>query len=417
MKQVRPVGVVAMVAGLALMTGIGAVWARTSTQDEIPELQIRSASSSPDPVQPSGMAVALSPLLQYQGRLTNPSTGQPVVDGVVAMTFRLYDVAAGGSALWTETKNVPVTGGLFNAALGDTTPLSQRLFDGRALWLGVTVAADLEATPRQPILPAAYAISLLPGATMSATGATPVLSATNTGTTVVLSSTSAVGLQAGTASITPGQAGVLGIAGADSGVVPSQEAGVMGRASDGFGVAGTSSTQTGVYGYSTSGYGVRGEASGSGPAVYGYNAGTGYGGYFYSSGYFGGYFFGANGRALYASGSITATGNIKAFGQVRGAYTALPIAYGFVNSADGSLLSGSGNVSGAWNSGLSRYEITIAGESFFFSSYVAQITMPTSCSYANSARTSSSGGKLLVYIYNGTGTLTQCGFQFVVYKP
>jgi hypothetical protein len=243
-----------------------------------------------------------------------------------------------------------------------------------------------------------------------------VLSATNTGTTVVLSSTAAVGLQAGTASISPGQAGVLGVAGADSGVAPSQEAGVMGRARDGFGVAGTSSTQTGVYGYSASGYGVRGDAAGAGPAVYAFNAGTGYGGYFNSAGSYGGYFFGANGRALYAAGSITATGNIKALGQVRGAYTALPIAYGFVNS-NGTLASSSGNVSAAWNSGLGRYEISISGESYFFSSYVAVVTLSSSCAYSDSARTSSSGGNLLVYVTSGTGTAKQCSYQFVVYKP
>ncbi len=90
----------------------------------------------------------LTPLLQYQGRQTDPGTGEPVADGNYTMTFRLYDVASGGSALWTETKDVPVADGLFNTVLGDVTALDQGLFNGQALWLGVKVGADGEATPR-----------------------------------------------------------------------------------------------------------------------------------------------------------------------------------------------------------------------------------------------------------------------------
>lgn len=281
----------------------------------------RVPADEPAPSGASEVSVAIAPLLQYQGRLTNPGTGQPVADGTYAMIFKLYDVVSGGAALWTETKNVPVAGGLFSTALGDTTPLAQSLFNGQALWLGITVGGDLEATPRQAVLPVAYALSLVPGAVMSATSGSSLLQAHNTGNAGYFTSTTTYGVRAETASIAPGQAGVLGVAGW-SGVTPSQEVGVLGKAAAGMGVAGISDIQTGVYGYSDTFQGVRGDAggdgtgvlgynSGNGLGVSGYNAGNGYGGYFRSTSGLGGYFYGGNGTAIIADGSAVVAGNLK----------------------------------------------------------------------------------------------------------
>jgi hypothetical protein len=118
------------------------------------------ASQSPAALAPP----VVSPLLQYQGRLTDPGTGDPKPDGPYEMTFRLWTDETTGTALWAETKDVNVTGGLFSTALGDTTALNALIFSGQALWLGIQVAPDPEATPRQQILPVAYAFSLVPGA-------------------------------------------------------------------------------------------------------------------------------------------------------------------------------------------------------------------------------------------------------------
>ncbi|MBP7689262.1 MAG: hypothetical protein KA765_15200, partial [Thermoflexales bacterium] len=137
------------------------------------------ADQSSPPDGPAVPGVAISPLLHYQGRMTNPTTGQPIADGVYAVTFSLYDVAAGGTAKWTETKNVPVAGGLFSTALGDTSALPQSLFSGQALWLGIKVGADLEATPRQAIVPVAYALSLVPGAAITGSLSSPALRVSN----------------------------------------------------------------------------------------------------------------------------------------------------------------------------------------------------------------------------------------------
>lgn len=123
----------------------------------------------------------VSPLLQYQGRLTDPASGEDVADGTYEMSFRLYDRPSGGSPLWSEIKDVPVQGGLFSTALGDTAMLSQSLFDGRALWLGVKVGADEETVPRQQVQPVAYALGLVPGANVSANGAAASFTVGNSG--------------------------------------------------------------------------------------------------------------------------------------------------------------------------------------------------------------------------------------------
>ncbi|MSP12524.1 MAG: hypothetical protein EXR62_06155 [Chloroflexi bacterium] len=109
------------------------------------EIQVESAAVS-------------APLLHYQGRLLDPATGNPKPDGSYTMLFGLYGVASGGAVLWTETQSVAVNNGLFSVLLGGTTALNQTHFDGRSLWLGVTVGSDPEATPRQRLAYVAYAL-------------------------------------------------------------------------------------------------------------------------------------------------------------------------------------------------------------------------------------------------------------------
>ena len=155
------------------------------------------------------LSATVSLLLPYQGRLTSPSTGQPVPDGDYSMTFTLYNADAGGSALWTETKTVSVVGGLFATNLGDGAVLNQSTFSGQALWLGIKVGADAEAAPRVPILPVAYALSVVPGASVSGSSGSPLLSVTNAST----SGSGAMGVYATTSSTTNGVSAVRGRAG------------------------------------------------------------------------------------------------------------------------------------------------------------------------------------------------------------
>jgi len=96
--------------------------------------------------------------INYQGRLAD-SAGCPL-SGTYTMTFRLYEAATGGTALDTDIRDVVVTDGLFNTEID----FDQSYFDGRALWLGITVGTDSEMTPRQEFRPVPYALSLVPGA-------------------------------------------------------------------------------------------------------------------------------------------------------------------------------------------------------------------------------------------------------------
>jgi hypothetical protein len=99
----------------------------------------------------------------YQGRLTL-ANGQPVANGTYSITLKLYDAATGGNLLATyNDPAVVVNGGLFT-----TVPNNFRFyFDGRDLYIGVTVGADPELTPRQQITAVPMAHTLTAGAVIS----------------------------------------------------------------------------------------------------------------------------------------------------------------------------------------------------------------------------------------------------------
>ena len=62
----------------------------------------------------TGLAFTQIPqTMSYQGILTD-NEGNLVVDGTVSITFKLYDFAEQGTALWEETQDVTTSNGLFN---------------------------------------------------------------------------------------------------------------------------------------------------------------------------------------------------------------------------------------------------------------------------------------------------------------
>jgi len=106
-----------------------------------------------------------SSYIPVQGRLTDAS-GNPLT-GSYDLTFRLYDIFTGGTALCTSlVAAVTVEGGLFNTYM-DMQGCAE--IDGRQLYLGIQVEADPEMTPRQYIDNVPYAWSLRPGAGISGT--------------------------------------------------------------------------------------------------------------------------------------------------------------------------------------------------------------------------------------------------------
>jgi hypothetical protein len=95
--------------------------------------------------------------INYQGYLTD-GAGK-AIDGNIDMTFRLYNVATGGSALWTETQtSVPIEGGLFNVMLGSSNPIPGSVWDNTAVYLGIQVGSDAEMAPREPVGRVPYAL-------------------------------------------------------------------------------------------------------------------------------------------------------------------------------------------------------------------------------------------------------------------
>jgi hypothetical protein len=115
---------------------------------------------------PAGQATAaITDYISFQGKLTN-SDGTNVTNNSYSIVFSIYSVASGGSAVWTETKSVTVTDGLFQTNLGDTTTLPGSVnFNSSSLYLGIKVGADLEMTPRVRLTaaPQAFNSDLLDG--------------------------------------------------------------------------------------------------------------------------------------------------------------------------------------------------------------------------------------------------------------
>jgi Putative metal-binding motif len=111
-------------------------------------------------------AQSVPQLVNYQGRLTD-SGGVPLAgDTNVDMTFGFYGAASGGTAYLTILQpNISVTNGLYNVLIGSGTviPGSENtlaaVFKNHSdVWLGVTVNADGEMTPRSRITSVPYAM-------------------------------------------------------------------------------------------------------------------------------------------------------------------------------------------------------------------------------------------------------------------
>ena len=97
---------------------------------------------------------AVPQTMSYQGVLRDAS-GVPVLDGVYDLTFRLHDAATGGTALWSETRMIEVSDGIFSIVLGAFTGIDLP-FDAQ-YWLGISVSGDPELSPRTRLTSAPYA--------------------------------------------------------------------------------------------------------------------------------------------------------------------------------------------------------------------------------------------------------------------
>jgi hypothetical protein len=108
----------------------------------------------------SAWAAGVPGLVQYEGYLSD-AKGVPVKDSKYAVTFKIYETATGGSAIWQETwSSLSVSKGQFRVLLGSQAALTSAFFQQHTTtYLGITVGTNAEMLPRQRIASVPYALS------------------------------------------------------------------------------------------------------------------------------------------------------------------------------------------------------------------------------------------------------------------
>ncbi len=269
---------------MALVTAGSAI---TSASRSVSSLRSVSATQGASD-KPQVPAVSVGSGFTYQGSLKN---GGSPANGQYDFQFTLYDALAGGNLVGgtITTANVTVTVGLFAVTLD----FGQPAFTGDARYLEIAVRPTgvggyITLTPRRPLTPAPYALSLKPGAVISGTTET-ILSAINTSTTGIgygiqgeshgnyagVRGTSTSGR--GVDGISSSNVGVFGISTSNYGMfgISGSNVGVYGLSSYNFGVVGDSTNSFGVLGSSANSEGVHGQTGSISPGVYGHNTSIG----------------------------------------------------------------------------------------------------------------------------------------------
>jgi len=92
----------------------------------------------------------------YQGKLLN---GTNLFNGATTMVFRLYNLSAGGSALYVETQTVTVVDGLYSTRVGQSPNFGSltAAATNQPLYLELQVGAAT-LTPREQVVSVMYAI-------------------------------------------------------------------------------------------------------------------------------------------------------------------------------------------------------------------------------------------------------------------
>ncbi len=115
--------------------------------------------------------------ITYQGKLLN-STGDPITNSSLPMTFAIYNAQSGGSKLWptaVASKNVNVDLGLYTVVLGTGSgsdeAFTTSVFAGGQAWLEINVDGTTLARTRLTTVPFSYHSSSLGGNTWAEPGA------------------------------------------------------------------------------------------------------------------------------------------------------------------------------------------------------------------------------------------------------
>jgi len=102
-------------------------------------------------------------MINYQGRLTDVSTGYPMPDSDYVVDFRIYDDSAIGVGikLWEEKDTITTKQGLFSVILGREVPIPNSVFSGTVTYLGIQIPGEPEFYPRTPLITVPYAYHAL----------------------------------------------------------------------------------------------------------------------------------------------------------------------------------------------------------------------------------------------------------------
>ncbi len=93
--------------------------------------------------------------MNYQGLLTD-NNNNPVSDSSHNVSFKIYDET--DMVRWEELHTITTINGLFTVQLGSNgSPLTADVFNHAECWLGITVDADPEITPRTQLNTVPYA--------------------------------------------------------------------------------------------------------------------------------------------------------------------------------------------------------------------------------------------------------------------
>jgi hypothetical protein len=102
-------------------------------------------------------AFAQSKKISVQGFLKD-ANGKAVADGSQNITFKLYTVATGGTAAWTDEQSINVYGGVYSALLGSVAnPVDGLNWGSFTYFVGVTVQGT-ELSPRTELTFAPYSL-------------------------------------------------------------------------------------------------------------------------------------------------------------------------------------------------------------------------------------------------------------------
>jgi hypothetical protein len=97
--------------------------------------------------------IAVPRKISYQGLITK-SDGRPTLDGSYEVLFKVYSIAEGGEAIWSENQQVTVTNGIISTVLGITNPFTAIPEEA---YLELTVEGST-LTPRQLLTSVFYSI-------------------------------------------------------------------------------------------------------------------------------------------------------------------------------------------------------------------------------------------------------------------